>query len=178
MDAGFEDDFAEAIICRGTNGTQGIYMRVYKDGSYNGSYSSWTSTHNYGYIRIFLDRSNNRWRAYDYINGTWQYRELSNASSYPIGDSFYVRIHTNDHGAGNDTDIDNFTFNANEDDVVFHDWVTPQLQNIYLQKSIEIPDIYPNTAKDAYMKLEVPTADMSWAGSYSTNLKAWWEVPT
>ncbi len=55
---------------------------------------------------------------------------------------------------------------------------TPKIQNIYLQKSIEIPNIYPNTAKNAYLKLSIPTQDLGWVGSYNTNLKAWWEIPT
>lgn len=57
-------------------------------------------------------------------------------------------------------------------------WETPLLRGIYLQKTIELLNVYPNTAKNVYLKLELPTTDMNWAGSYNTNLKAWLEVPT
>lgn len=55
---------------------------------------------------------------------------------------------------------------------------TPLVNGIYLQKSIELPDIYPGNSKDVYVRSLVPTQDLGYVGSYNSNLKAWWEVPT
>jgi len=178
LDAAYEGDYIEGLIRRRTNGTQDLYARINKDGTTYGSYNSYTAGNDYGYLRLHWDMSNDRLRCYDYISGIWQYNQLSNASNYSIGNTFYVWIYMPGHGAGNDVDIDSFIFNQNVDDVIFYDYVTPKVQNIYLQKSIEVPNIYPNTAKNAYMKLDIPDNDLGWAGSYNTNLKAWWEVPT
>jgi len=180
LDPAYAGYYAEAIMQRYNNAGAGynrLYMRVY-NGTTNGTFSIYDSTYNYGYIRIHLDRTNNRWRSYDYINASWPSQTLTSASSYPIGNTFYMYIYTPDHGAGNHIEIDDVVFNQNIGDVIFYDWETPQLQNIYLQKSIEIPDIYPGTAKNAYMKLSLPDQSMDWVGSRSTNLKVWFEVPT
>jgi hypothetical protein len=180
LDTAYLGRFAEAIILRYNNGGVGyqrIYMRVY-DGTYHGTYNIFDSTYNYGYIRMHLDRANDRWRGYDYVNSTWVYHEVASASSYPIGNTFYVMVYTTDPGSGYNIDIDSFQFNQNLADAKFYEWKTPQLQNVYLQKSIEIPNVYPNTYKDAYMKLELPDQSLDWVGSHNTNLRAWFERPS
>jgi len=55
---------------------------------------------------------------------------------------------------------------------------SPIVNGIYLQRSIELPDIYPGNSKDVYLRSLVPIQDLSYAGSYNSNLKVWWEVPT
>jgi len=178
LDEGYVGDYAEALVYRTTSTQQRLYARVYKSGTtYFTGYNTYTPSYNYGYLRLHWDKTNDRMRAYDYINGVWQYNEASPMSSYPIGNTFYVWIYMPDHGASNDVDIDSFIFNQNLGDVVFYEQQAPVLDGVHIQKSIEVPDIYPGTAKSIYLKNSLSSQDLSLIGSYDSKLKAWWEVP-
>lgn len=56
--------------------------------------------------------------------------------------------------------------------------VSPEVEKINVQKSVMVPNIYPNNYKNIYLKTHIPDSDPSWIGDYNSNLKVWWEVPT
>jgi len=166
------------VGCRFYVNNSGGYIRFYVErnsaaGSFNTYYQIAGYTYPYGIFRI-----------YKHTNGTWQlchYRyNTSDWYAYgfsdSIGSEFYAWF--NAQNLAFDVDFDNFTVDSSHDNILFVDWDSPVLRGIHLQKSIEVPSIAPNSSKDIYMKLALPTRDLSWVGSYNTNLKAWWEVPT
>ena len=51
------------------------------------------------------------------------------------------------------------------------------VDGLYIQKSIEIPNIYPNNYKNMYLKASIPDSSMDWVGNYNTNLRTWWDIP-
>jgi hypothetical protein len=55
--------------------------------------------------------------------------------------------------------------------------VSPIVNGLYIQKSIEVPSIYPNNYKNIYLKASVPDASMDWPGNYTSHIRAWWEIP-
>jgi len=166
------------VGCRFYVNNTGNYIRFYyerKDAS--GSFSTYTQlsayTYPYGIFRIYK-HSNGTWQLchYRYDNSTWQ----AYGYTSDIGSEFYVWFYT--PNLAFDVDFDKFTVDSNHDNILFVDWDSPILRGVHLQKSIEVPNISPNASKDIYMKLALPTRDLSWVGNYDTNLKAWWEVPT
>jgi hypothetical protein len=53
---------------------------------------------------------------------------------------------------------------------------TPKVKGIYVQKDIELKDIYPNSSKNVYLKSQVLN-DMDVLGHYDTSLKVRWGTP-
>jgi len=55
---------------------------------------------------------------------------------------------------------------------------SPIVKGIHNQKSLTVEDIYPGTYENIYLKTSLPNQSLDWVGSYSINLRTWWEVPT
>lgn len=53
---------------------------------------------------------------------------------------------------------------------------SPTVDDIYLQDSVEIADIYPGQSKTLYLKISIPDG-VNVGGDYSSMLRAWWEIP-
>ncbi len=53
---------------------------------------------------------------------------------------------------------------------------SPTIDDIYLQDSVEIADIYPGQSKTLYLKISIPDG-VNVGGDYSSMLRVWWEIP-
>jgi len=53
---------------------------------------------------------------------------------------------------------------------------TPVLKGIYVNRNVEIENIYPGQYKNVYLKVQVPDQDLT-VGNYNSNLRVWWNKP-
>ena len=53
---------------------------------------------------------------------------------------------------------------------------SPKVDDIYLQDSVEITDIYSGQSKTLYLKVSIPDG-INVGGDYSSMLRVWWELP-
>ncbi len=63
------------------------------------------------------------------------------------------------------------TLRANEE------LMSPIVNNLYLNESVQVQNIYPKNYKTMYMKADISGQDESDTGSYESNLKVWWYIP-
>lgn len=52
----------------------------------------------------------------------------------------------------------------------------PTVDNVYMQDSVLVPNIYPGQSETLYLKVSLPTG-VSAGGDYSSMLRVWWEHP-
>jgi hypothetical protein len=56
--------------------------------------------------------------------------------------------------------------------------ISPVVNGLYLNESVQITDIYPHNYKPVYTKANVSDREESDFGSYDSNLRTWWYIST
>lgn len=166
------------------NGVWGQYLRSYiwmhEDSPFN-SYIYISVNSNTGSVYL---PSYNRWtgklrlkRAGDDVYGyvwdpqTSSWKGTSRYGVNVLGNYFYLFIQAS--RTGSNIYIDNFTVNAG---TAYYYSDTPKVKGIYVQKDIELKDVYPNSSKNVYLKSQV-LSNMNVEGHYDTSLKVRWRTP-
>jgi hypothetical protein len=54
---------------------------------------------------------------------------------------------------------------------------SPIVNSLYLNESIQVPNIYSKNYKTMYLKADITGQDESDIGAYESNLKVWWYIP-
>jgi hypothetical protein len=145
------------------------YIHYYVNGSSNYTslgtyYNRWT-----GKLRLKRDGDKIYGYVWDLQTSSWKGNYHSGVNA--LGNYFYILIQADRNGS--DIYIDNFTVNAG---TAYYYSGTPKVKGIYVQKDIELKDIYPNTSKNVYLKSQV-LSDMNVEGHYDTSLKVRWRTP-
>jgi hypothetical protein len=74
---------------------------------------------------------------------------------------------------GSTVTIDNFTMSTG---YRFYSTETPSLYGIYLQKPLELEDIYPSNYKNIYLKSQAASS-LSLTDNQEADLRVRWEIP-
>ncbi|MCK4529116.1 hypothetical protein KAW18_17255, partial [candidate division WOR-3 bacterium] len=127
-------------------------------------YNRWTG-------KLRLRRNGDSVYGYVWDPQTSSWKGISRTGVNALGNYFYLQIQADRNGS--DIYIDNFTVNAG---TAYYYSDTPKVKGIYVQKDIELKDIYPNSSKNIYLKSQV-LSDMNVEGHYDTSLKVRWRTP-
>ena len=148
--------------------TSTSYIHYYING--NSSYTNLGTNYDRWTGKLRLKRSGDNIYGYvwDPQTSSWKGNYLSGVNV--LGDYFYLQIQADRNGS--DIYIDNFTVTAG---AAYYYTGTPKVKGIYVQKDVELKDIYPNTAKNIYLKSYVSNT-MDVEGHYDTTLRARWKT--
>jgi hypothetical protein len=145
------------------------YVRTYRPGgsttySLSSGYDRWT-----GKLRLYYNSGTLYGYVWDPNQSSWRGNSLTDVSSY--GSHFYIRIDA--LSTGSTVTIDNFTMSTG---YRFYKTETPSLYGIYLQKPLELEDIYPSNYKNIYLKSQAASS-LSLTDNQEADLRVRWEIP-